>query len=136
MQVTLSAGCASLACTGAGSSKELIDTADRRLYVAKREGKNRVVGAGPRLVSVRPPPEPTAAGVGPCDDGEPDSCVRPVSELALAFDALPGPLRAIVGLRFQENCGFAEIAAILELPEAEVRDLYARALTKLRGHAA
>ena len=44
--VTLSAGCASLADTPAPSAEELIRIADRRLYLAKAQGRNRVIAAG------------------------------------------------------------------------------------------
>ncbi|HKO92549.1 MAG TPA: GGDEF domain-containing protein, partial [Polyangiaceae bacterium] len=41
LRVTLSAGCASLACTGNANVDELVQLADRRLYLAKQEGRNR-----------------------------------------------------------------------------------------------
>jgi two-component system cell cycle response regulator len=41
--VTVSAGCASLDCCTGASTEELIGIADRRLYRAKRTGRNRVV---------------------------------------------------------------------------------------------
>ena len=41
--VTVSAGCSSLACCTGASTEELIGVADRRLYRAKRTGRNRIV---------------------------------------------------------------------------------------------
>lgn len=44
--VTLSAGAASLACCRSQSAEELVATADRRLYSAKQQGRNRIVFEG------------------------------------------------------------------------------------------
>lgn len=52
-------------------------------------------------------------------------------ELARAFEALPGELKVVVGLRYQEQCTFAEIAAILDVSEEHVQAVYARALCQL-----
>ncbi|HEY4157489.1 MAG TPA: GGDEF domain-containing protein [Polyangiaceae bacterium] len=43
--VTLSAGCAALSCCQSPTPNELVATADRRLYRAKADGRNRVVAA-------------------------------------------------------------------------------------------
>src|SRR5690606_34517003 len=44
--VTLSAGCAAVACCGVPSPEEIVRIADRRLYLAKEQGRNRVVADG------------------------------------------------------------------------------------------
>lgn len=46
IRVTLSAGCASVACSAAATAEEIIKIADRRLYLAKTGGRNRVIAEG------------------------------------------------------------------------------------------
>lgn len=63
---------------------------------------------------------------------EPDSeRARQIEELSLALDELPVPTRTLLGLLYGESCTFAEVALILEISEAEVREGHAAALADL-----
>jgi two-component system, cell cycle response regulator len=135
LAVTLSAGCASLACTSGAEVEQLVQTADRRLYMAKQQGRNRVVGATPRLRSI--PPAAVAEPEQPAPiESEPPSQVHRVERLARAFEALPQELQLVVGLRCQEDCTFAEIAEILGCSERQVSELYQQAQALLAKSAA
>jgi len=169
LRVTLSAGCASLACTGNANVDELVQLADRRLYLAKQEGRNRVVGAAPRLRTIPAPAAPAPAAPAPAlpsqttssqvvasqvvaspaassqsgaesdvapAEPHPTSQVNQLDRLARAFEALPRELKLVVGLHHQENCSFAEIAAILDSTEANVAELYRRARIEMQRSAA
>jgi DNA-directed RNA polymerase specialized sigma24 family protein len=59
-----------------------------------------------------------------------------VERLALAFQALPEELQLVVGLRCQENCTFAEIAAILGCSEQRAQELYQQARSRISSSAA
>jgi two-component system cell cycle response regulator len=129
LRVTLSAGCASLACSAGSTPDELVQLADRRLYLAKQQGRNRVMGAAARLRSIPPAPAPTS-------DVEPPSQVYQVERMARAFEALPEELQLVLGLRHQEDCSFAEIAAVLDITEQRAQELYDQAHVQLRKSAA
>jgi diguanylate cyclase (GGDEF)-like protein len=45
VSVTISAGCASLNCCKEETTSAIVDTADQRIYEAKRLGRNRVAWA-------------------------------------------------------------------------------------------
>jgi two-component system, cell cycle response regulator len=128
--VTVSAGCASLACTAGAEALQLIQIADRRLYLAKQQGRNQVVGSGPRLRSIPPP------AAQPALDEEPPSRVHRVDSVARAFEQLPEELRLVLGLRYQEDCSFAEIAAILDRSEEHVQAQCEQGRALLRQSAA
>jgi two-component system, cell cycle response regulator len=130
LRVTVSAGCASLACTTGADAGQLVQTADRRLYLAKQQGRNRVVGSAPRSRSIPPPV------AEPPPDQEPPSRVHRVENIARAFDALPEELKLVLGLRYQENCSVAEIAAILDRSEEQVQQLCEQGRALLRQCAA
>lgn len=130
LAVTLSAGCASLTCSAGSDPAELVQIADRRLYLAKQQGRNRVIGAPTRLRSMFPPPVATNT------DGEPLSRVQQVERTARAFDALSRELQLVIGLRYQEDCSLAEIAAVLGTTEQRVQALYEQARTELQESAA
>ena len=54
-----------------------------------------------------------------------------IEELSLAIDELPVPSRTLLGLLYGESCTFAEVALILAISEAEVRECHAAALADL-----
>jgi two-component system, cell cycle response regulator len=130
LSVTLSAGCASLECGAGADPGELVQIADRRLYLAKQQGRNRVVGAAARLRSIPPPPALTS------DACEPPSQVHKVERMARAFEALSDELKLVIGLRYQEDCSFAEIAAVLDTTEQHAQELYEQARLQLQKSAA
>jgi two-component system, cell cycle response regulator len=136
LAVTLSAGCASLACTAGADVEQLIQTADRRLYLAKQQGRNCVMGAAPRLRSIPPPPASSPEPLVATSEVAPASQVYRLDRLAHAFAALPQQLQLVVGLRCQESCTFAEIAAILSCSEQQVLELYQQANALMRQSAA
>ena len=137
LQVTLSAGCASLACASRAGAGQLLEIADRRLYLAKQQGRNRVVGALPRLRSIPPPQLELQPDVAPGPpESEPPSQVHKVERMARAFEELSEELQLVVGLHLQEKCSFVEIATILDSTEEQVRALYERARAQLRRSAA
>jgi DNA-directed RNA polymerase specialized sigma24 family protein len=67
---------------------------------------------------------------------DPPSQVYRLERLARAFDALPRELQLVVGLRHQERCTFAEIAAILSCSEQKVLELYQEANVRMGQSAA
>jgi diguanylate cyclase (GGDEF)-like protein len=46
LKVTVSVGCASFASTQDATAETLVQLADKRLYIAKRGGRNRVIAEG------------------------------------------------------------------------------------------
>jgi len=130
LAVTLSAGCASLACSAGADPAELVEIADRRLYLAKQQGRNRVIGAAARPRSIPAPPASAST------EDEPPAPVHPVERMARAFDALSRELQLVIGLRYQEECSFAEIAAVLGITEQHAQLLYEQARVQLQKAAA
>jgi diguanylate cyclase (GGDEF)-like protein len=135
LSVTLSAGCASLACASSMGAGQLLEIADRRLYLAKQQGRNRVIGALPRLRSIPPVAAQTDVAPEP-QELEPPSQVHKIERMARAFEELSEQLQLVVGLYLQENCSFAEIATILDSTEEQVVALYEQARAQLRRSAA
>jgi diguanylate cyclase (GGDEF)-like protein len=132
VRVSLSAGCASLDCVSGESTDALIRMADRRLYRAKEGGRNRVVAAEPRLRSVPPPQSARAGGDAPALEEEvPASRVQRVERTARAFEQLDEELKLVVGLRYQEDCSVAEIAAVLNASEDWVTERLLQAMQVL-----
>lgn len=135
VEVTLSAGCASLACPGVSDVTELIRLADQRLYRAKGDGRDRVVSGEARLRSVPPvaPVAQPAVGTGSEEPDGPPSRVHRVDRAARAFEALDEELKLVVGLHYQECCSFAEIAAVLDVSEQWVSDRFRVAMEQLNA---
>ena len=59
-----------------------------------------------------------------------------MQSLASAFEALPEELQLVVGLRLQEGCTFAEIAAVLNCSEQRALQLYQEASSRMSQSAA
>jgi RNA polymerase sigma factor for flagellar operon FliA len=68
------------------------------------------------------------------DDGAPDTDCPPLDEqLAAAIAGLPQQLQLILALHHHEQCSAAEIAAVLDLDEPRVVELYAETIHRLRA---
>jgi DNA-directed RNA polymerase specialized sigma24 family protein len=61
----------------------------------------------------------------------PAASTQRLDNLARAFEALPDELQMVVGLRYEERCSFAEIAAILRISEARAEAAHALAMRTL-----
>ena len=64
--------------------------------------------------------------------GEPSEADA-VTRLAAAVDALPLKLQQLLALKYQEDCSPREIAAILDVSESRVTELYVEAVPSPAG---
>ena len=119
--VRLRAGCASLEACG-HDPHALVALAERRLRLAQETESLSVVGGSPLCLVPGPSTE----------DGDPSPPLEEViRHTARLIERLPHQLQVVLALRHQLECSFQEIAAYLDVSEAEASELYGRALAAL-----